>query len=223
MDQASASAHKDEPVDYAAVGATQAGDLMQYPPEGFTPFTADIRLGSGAERFESAAAALFGWSAQRESGIRVADVHVPPGERYLGIHFDEAGVPLEQVKPAMEQRFTADGTPFVTSGMTVVLDGEIEGQQLSSVSRVVLVVEEPRTAGFALGTLSSEHSSGEESFMLEHREDDSVWFVYRAFQRPLSRALRWPPFLMRRRFRVISTAYLRAMSPAWSTGSGDRA
>jgi len=38
---------EDQPVDYAAVGATQATDLMQYPPQGYLPHEDTIRLGSG--------------------------------------------------------------------------------------------------------------------------------------------------------------------------------
>ena len=44
---------RDETVDYAAVGATQAPDLMQYPPEKSIPAEESWRIGSGQARFES--------------------------------------------------------------------------------------------------------------------------------------------------------------------------
>ena len=51
-------------------------------------------------------------------------------------------------------------------------------------ARVVYVVREPRLGGFAYGTLRGHPESGEEAFLVEHRADDSVWFVLRAFSRP---------------------------------------
>ena len=38
---------RDETVDYAAVGATQAADLMHYPPERSIPAEESWRIGSG--------------------------------------------------------------------------------------------------------------------------------------------------------------------------------
>ncbi len=52
-------------VDYAAVGATHAPDLMQYPPERSIPAEASWRLGSGEERFRTAGESLLSWTAQR--------------------------------------------------------------------------------------------------------------------------------------------------------------
>lgn len=45
---------RDETVDYAAVGGTQASDLMQYPPERSIPAEESWRIGSGQARFETA-------------------------------------------------------------------------------------------------------------------------------------------------------------------------
>ena len=57
-------------VDYAAVGATQAPDLMQYPPERSIPAEESWRIGSGEARFETAGDALLSWAAQRGAGPR---------------------------------------------------------------------------------------------------------------------------------------------------------
>ncbi|MCW2780828.1 MAG: hypothetical protein JWR35_1277 [Marmoricola sp.] len=50
--------------------------------------------------------------------------------------------------------------------------------------RVVYVIAEPRRRGFAYGTLPGHPESGEECFVVELREDDSVWIVITAFSRP---------------------------------------
>ena len=42
---------RDDTVDYAAVGATQAADLMHYPPERSIPAEESWRIGSGEARF----------------------------------------------------------------------------------------------------------------------------------------------------------------------------
>ena len=59
---------RDETVDYAAVGATQAPDLMQYPPERSIPAEESWRIGSGETRFKTASEALLSWTAQKAAG-----------------------------------------------------------------------------------------------------------------------------------------------------------
>lgn len=53
--------------------------------------------------------------------------------------------------------------------------------------RIVSVVDEPRRRGWAYGTLATHAQSGEESFTVEWRDDDTVVFHLRAFARPASR------------------------------------
>ncbi|MGO2659409.1 DUF1990 family protein [Mycetocola reblochoni] len=206
-----------QPVDYAAVGATQAGDLLQYPPEGFVPVADQIRLGSGVERFRASSSQLFNWIAQRHAGVTVSDVHVPAGDSYIGIRYDDDGTPLEQVRSTGERRFGEDGVPEVSAGATLTLSGHAGGVAISGRFRVVFVIEESHRSGFALGSVESSSFSGEQSFVIEHRDDDSVWFVFRAFSRPLGLSTRLVPALHRRALTGLATAYLRAMSPAWST------
>jgi uncharacterized protein (UPF0548 family) len=50
--------------------------------------------------------------------------------------------------------------------------------------RVVYVVDEPRRRGFAYGTLQGHPERGEEAFVVEHRDDDTVVFTLTAFSRP---------------------------------------
>lgn len=55
---------------------------------------------------------------------------------------------------------------------------------------VVDVVDEPRRRGFAYGTRRGHPESGEELFLVEHRRDDSVELLIRAFSRPAHPVLR---------------------------------
>jgi uncharacterized protein (UPF0548 family) len=50
--------------------------------------------------------------------------------------------------------------------------------------RVVYVVDEPHRQGFAYGTLPGHPESGEESFLVELLDDDTVGFTITGFSRP---------------------------------------
>jgi uncharacterized protein (UPF0548 family) len=208
---------EDQPVDYAAVGATQAHDLLQYPPRGFTPFEASIRLGSGQERFAAASASLLSWEIQRGSGLDVLDVKADSSLRYGGIRYDDDGTALEPIAVSTEQRFAADGTPYVAPGSTARLRGKVGSFHMDERIRVVFVLEEPTVVAFAYGTVGGNRVSGEELFRVEHRDDDSVWLGVRSFTRPVSLAYRLFPPLLKMRRKAFTTTYLRALSPLWST------
>jgi uncharacterized protein (UPF0548 family) len=68
----------EQPVSYAAVGATQAADLLQYPPVGFRPIVKRVRIGHGPLRWSFASQAVLSWGVQRRSGLRVETVESPP-------------------------------------------------------------------------------------------------------------------------------------------------
>ena len=57
-----------------------------------------------------------------------------------------------------------------------------------SAARVIYLIDERRTQsarfGFAYGTLPDHVEQGEERFMIEWREDNSVWYDIYAFSRP---------------------------------------
>src|SRR5690606_19938214 len=110
-------------VDYAAVGATHAPDLMQYPPEHSLPAEESWRIGSGEERFRVASEALLSWTAQRAAGLEIEDLRPASGPAYAGVSFDAEGTPIAPSKNEIEQRFDADGTPFVGPGMTLRVRG----------------------------------------------------------------------------------------------------
>jgi uncharacterized protein (UPF0548 family) len=208
---------RDDTVDYAAVGATQAADLMQYPPERSIPAEESWRIGSGEARFHTAGDALMSWTAQRGAGLELKDVRPASGPMYSGVSFDAEGNAIAPSRADADLRYDADGTPYVAAGTTIRLDGRVKGMQADAELRVIFAIEEPRRVGFALGTVSDSVVSGEESFMLQWYDNDEVWFTVRAFDAPASLLYRALPALTRRRRRELFQRYLRAISPLYST------
>lgn len=209
---------RDDTVNYAAVGATHAPDLMQYPPERSVPAEDSWRIGSGLERFQTAGDALLSWTAQRAAGLSIEDVRPAPGPAYAGVSFDAEGNPIAPSKHDVEPRYDAEGTPFVGPGMTLHLRGRVGGMRADAELRVISVTEETRRIGFVLGTVGGSVVTGEESFDLDWREDnDEVWFTVRAFDAPDSLLYRTIPTLVKRRRRELFARYLRAISPLYAT------
>ena len=208
---------RDETVDYAAVGATQAPDLMHFPPERGIPAEDSWRIGSGQARFETAGDALLSWAAQRGAGLALSDVRPAAGPMYSGVSFDAEGNPLAPSRLEADQRFDTDGTPYVSAGTTVRVSGRVRGMRADGELRVIFSIEEPRRIGFALGTVGGSVVSGEESFMLDWFDNDEVRFTVRAFDAPTAVLYRVVPALVRRRRRELFTRYLRAISPLYAT------
>jgi uncharacterized protein (UPF0548 family) len=72
------------------------------------------------------------------------------------------------------------------------------------------VVDEPDRIGFAYGTTAHGPESGEESFILEHRDDDTVWLTIRSI---LGTSGLFAP-RQRRKRRELTRVELRALHPA---------
>jgi len=184
----------ERPVSYGAVGATQAPDLMQYPPAGFRPIERRVRIGHGDARWQYAWTELFTWGVQKLSGMTV-DISDTPGEvtalTYTPVGFDQAGTPVQPatVDETGEALFGPDGTPFIRPGDTANLLIPFGPMTIGSPVRVVYVIDEPKRKGFGYGTLPGHPESGEESWVLTRADDGSVWMSIRAFSRPSS--LRW--------------------------------
>lgn len=208
-----------ETVDYAAVGATQAPELMGYPPERSVPAESSWRIGSGADRFHAASEALLAWGALKGAGLAVTDVRPAAGPMYSGVSFDDEGRPVAPPKTETDLRFDAEGTPFVSPGTSVKVRGRVGRYSADADLRVIFVVEQARRVGFALGTVGDSVVSGEESFMLDWRENDEVWFTVRAFDAPLAWPYRISSRLLRARRRALFTSYLRAISPLYASRS----
>jgi uncharacterized protein (UPF0548 family) len=175
-------------VTYAAIGATQSPDLLRYPPTGYRPLERTARIGHGEARYEYASVAALTWQIQRKSGFRVTLTDAPPEvteASYTPVSFDEQGQPVAPATMHVDEAvYDPQGTRLLAPGDTAVLG---VGLGISFPVRVIYVVDEPRRRGFAYGTLPGHAEDGEESWMVEHRDDDSVWITIRAFSRPANR------------------------------------
>lgn len=80
--------------------------------------------------------------------------------------------------------------------------------------RVVYVVDEPRRAGFAYGTLPGHPETGEEAFIVTHEPDDSVTLTVIAFSRPATLLARLGSPVARAVQEFITRRYLRALTPS---------
>jgi uncharacterized protein (UPF0548 family) len=209
------STFTDQSVTYGAIGATLAPDLLRYPPAGYRPAEDTVRLGSGAERFDRAAESLMTWGIQRGVGFTVADISEGTGAQYPGIVYDADGAPLpDQPAPRNEQRFGVDGTPYIAAGMTATLRRKGRFRTHQTPVLVVYVVDEPDRVGFAYGTTAEGPESGEESFILEHRDDDTVWLTIRSVLGTRGGIHRLSAPRQRRKRRELTKLELRALHPA---------
>lgn len=203
-------------VTYAAIGATRAPDLMQHPPAGYRPLERRARIGHGAARFEFAAAETMSWGIQKRSGFRVLPVDPPPAAEqpvYKPVGFDESGAPVEPAAIApREHSFNPDGAERLAAGDTVKLRIPLGPFGVNSPARVIYVVEEAKIVGFAYGTLPGHPEEGEEAFIVEHRDDDSVWITIRAFSRPSSRFWMAVSPILRVVQEFYTRRYLRALA-----------
>jgi uncharacterized protein (UPF0548 family) len=72
----------------------------------------------------------------------------------------------------------------VETGETVAVKARAFGTWSLSACRIVYVIDEARRFGFAYGTLPEHVERGEERFLIEWLDDDSVWYDILAFSRP---------------------------------------
>ncbi len=72
-------------------------------------------------------------------------------------------------------------------------------------------MDEPRRRGFAYGTLPGHPESGEEAFIVEQHDDDSVTFTITAFSRPATWLARLGGPLGRAVQDRVTARYLRAL------------
>jgi uncharacterized protein (UPF0548 family) len=75
-------------------------------------------------------------------------------------------------------------SPTAVEDAVLILGLGLGPLRLQAPCRVMYAVDEPRRRGFAYGTLAGHPESGEEAFMIEHHDDDSVSFRITAFSRP---------------------------------------
>lgn len=203
------------PVTYGAVGGTQAKDLMQYPPKGFRPVERKVRIGHGQARWDHAWLETMTWGIQKRSGIKVDALEAPAevtAGTYVPVAFDADGTPVHPAgtNAAGEAVFAADGSSLLRPGDTAIMHVPLYPPKVPA--RVVYVIDEPLRKGFAYGTLPGHPETGEEAFIVEYRDDDSVWLTIRAFSRPASWIF-WVGYPLVRLMQEVYTArYERALS-----------
>lgn len=175
-----------QPVTYGAVGGTKAADLMTYPPTGFRPFERRSRIGHGDQRWEFAWQQLMTWGIQSRSGFLVEQDNSPGeanvGDIASGTARRDRGQRIRTVDN--EVIYGSQGETSIAPGDTVILKIGVGPFRVSAPCRVIWVVDEPTRKGFAYGTLQGHPECGEEAFIVEQTEDDSVWLTVRAFSRP---------------------------------------
>jgi len=180
-----------QPVTYGAIGATQADDFRRYPPKGYRAIESRVRVGHGAERWRHAWTETLSLGIQRRAGLRIRRIEAPAEvleNTYQPVTFDENGQPIQPAGTTSgEQVFADTGAELVRPGDTVELLAGWGPLTLRSPVRVLYVIDEPTRRGFGYGTLPGHPASGEEAFVVEQREDESVWLTIRAFSRPANR------------------------------------
>ncbi len=84
----------------------------------------------------------------------------------------------------------AASSDWAEPGVVLTATYRIAGVPVRSRCRVLYVLEEQRRRGFCYGTLPGHPLRGEERFVVEHRDDDTVVFTVRSFSLP-ARLLPW--------------------------------
>jgi len=102
----------------------------------------------------------------------------------------------------------------IEAGTTVAVQAETLGVWSLSACRIVYVIEDERNFGFAYGTLPGHVECGEERFVVDWREDDSVWYAILAFSRPRHPIAKLGRPLVRRWQKRFAKDSMAAMSVA---------
>lgn len=176
-------------VTYAAIGATQDDEFTRYPPKGYRAIERKVRLGHGEERWHHAWTETLSWGIKTRAGFRVKRIESPAEiveNTYTPVTFDEVtGEPLQPATLASDEAVYADtGARLVRAGDSAVLLLGWRALSFREPVRVVAVIDEPNRRGFAYGTLPGHPLSGEELFVVERRDDESVWLTIRSLSRP---------------------------------------
>ena len=83
---------------------------------------------------------------------------------------------------------------------------------MSAPCRVVYITDEPDRQGFAYGTLPGHPESGEEAFVIQRADDDTVSFRITAFSTPASDLATLAGPLGRLAQRRMTSRYFRSLA-----------
>jgi uncharacterized protein (UPF0548 family) len=147
----------------------------------------------------------------------------------VGYHLDQHQVKIGEGQLVFQQAIAAlklwkahqsswikafpDNAPLVV-GQNIVVAVGIGKLQLLSACRIVYIINELRIFGFAYGTLQQHPACGEERFLLEWLEDDSVVFSLYAVSKPSNWFYRLAAPITRKIQFLASQTYLQAMHKA---------
>ncbi|MFD1713884.1 DUF1990 family protein [Amnibacterium flavum] len=211
---------RDSSLNYAAIGATQTDEILQYPPKGYRAFQASRKIGSGQERFDSAARLLMTWGVLRGSGVEVLDITPETAEDvYAGVDFDADGRPIGITSIPEEELFAPDGTPYVAAGTTAVTVYSGGPFKVRVPIKVVYVIDEPKRVGYGYGSRVGAPAEFERLMVVELTDDGSVVFTIRAISRVTSWYRRVGFALLRLGQKRYTDKYLTALHPTRSAGS----
>lgn len=106
------------------------------------------------------------------------------------------------------------GDTPIEPGAAVAVVARAFGLWWLNACRIVYVIDEPGRFGFAYGTLPEHAERGEERFLVERLDDDSVWFDLYALSRPANWLVKVGYPLARRLQRRFAIDALAAMQRA---------
>jgi uncharacterized protein (UPF0548 family) len=106
----------------------------------------------------------------------------------------------------------------VVPGATVIAVTSVGLMHIVAPCRIVAVFKEPDSFGFAYGTLPGHPESGEESFIVERR-DDATYFCVSAFSRPVDPWARLAGPVGRAVQRSVTRHYVNALRRFVEAGS----
>lgn len=100
----------------------------------------------------------------------------------------------------------------IAVGNDAVLRGGIGPFRTTAPVRIVYTIDEPTRRGYAFGTLPGHPLRGEELFVVERADDDSVWLRIRSFSRPAG-PIWWAAFPVLRVVQSLAVGrYLKALA-----------
>jgi len=152
----------------------------------------------------------------RTSGVLPAGYHHVNRRTVLGrgaARFtDAAGLLMGWQMQLRSGLQVSSSSPTVAPDVVVLLGIPAGPFRLGFPCRVVYVVDQPDRQGFAYGTLPGHPESGEEAFVIERADDESVSLYITAFSRPASPLARLAGPIGQLAQRKVIDRYLRSLA-----------
>lgn len=164
------SSFSEASVSYAAVGASLAPDVLNFPPPGFRSAHTRQHLGSGQERFDASVDGLLSWRMIDAAGFNLEQVEKSSQPGYAG----PAATNIS-VNDTGEVVYSSDGRGHITPGDVVTIRRRGWAPFGDRHFRVVAVTRDPGVVSLVFGTIDAEPFVGEFLIGVFHLDDDTVW------------------------------------------------